>query len=62
MKMTFSFHPTSQNTSTFIPFRMLYLWSIGMDQLTVELCYKGTIVQRNYRKGHFMVKKMRVTR
>ena len=29
---------------------MLYLGSIGMDCVISELCYKGTILQRNYRK------------
>ena len=29
---------------------MLYLGSIGMDRVISELCYKGTILQRNYRK------------
>ena len=27
---------------------MLGLGSIGMDQVTSELCYKGTILQKNY--------------
>ena len=29
---------------------MLYLGSIGMDHVISEPCYKGTILQRNYRK------------
>ena len=32
------------------PFIMLYLGSIGMDCVISELCYKETILQRNYRK------------
>ena len=32
------------------PFIMIYLRSIGMDHVISELCYKGTILQRNYRK------------
>ena len=32
------------------PFIMLYLGSIGMDCAISEPCYKGTILQRNYRK------------
>ena len=34
---------------------MLYLGSIGMDNVISEPCYKGTILQRDYRKmtiGH----------
>ena len=34
----------------YIPFIMLYLGSIGMDRVISEPCYKGTILQRNYRK------------
>ena len=32
------------------PFIMLYLGSIGMDRVISDPCYKGTILQRNYRK------------
>ena len=30
------------------PFIMLYLGSIRRDHVLSELCYKGTILQRNY--------------
>ena len=33
-----------------IPFIKLYLGSIGMDCVISESCYKGIILQRNYRK------------
>ena len=46
--------PSSINVSTiqYSPFIMLYLWSIcpGMDCVISEPCYKGTILQRNYKK------------
>ena len=29
---------------------MLYLGFIGMDRVISEQCYKGTILQKNYRK------------
>ena len=29
---------------------MLYLWFIGIDGVISEVCYKGTLLQRNYRK------------
>ena len=32
------------------PFIMLCLGSIGMDSVISESCYKGTILQMNYRK------------
>ena len=32
------------------PFITLYLESIGMDRVMSELCYKGIILQRHYRK------------
>ena len=32
------------------PFVTLFLRSIGMDSIIREACYKGTILQRNYRK------------
>ena len=31
------------------PFITLYLGSIGMDRVKIELCYKWTILQMNYR-------------
>ena len=33
-----------------ISFIKLYLVSIGMDLIITELCYKGIILQKNYRK------------
>ena len=40
------------------PFLMLFLGSTEMDHVISELCYNGTILQRNYRKmtTKFMVK------
>ena len=40
------------------PIIILFLGSIGMDNVISELCYGGEILQRNYRKmtilyGHF---------
>ena len=32
------------------PFITLYLGSIGVDPVISELCFKGTILERNYRK------------
>ena len=41
------------------PFITLCLGSIGIDSVIGELCYKGIILQRNYRKmtiyGHFPI-------
>ena len=41
------------------PFIMISLGSIGIDSVIGELCYKGIILQRNYRKmtsyGHFSI-------
>ena len=36
---------------TTCPFITLCLGSKGTDLITGELCYKGTILQRNYRKN-----------
>ena len=32
---------------------MLSLGSIGMEPITSEMCYKGTILQRNYLRNEF---------
>ena len=37
------------------PFIMLCVWSISVDHVISESCYKGKILQRNDRKKHSMV-------
>ena len=38
------------------PFIILYMGSIGTEHVISKMCYKGTILQKNYRKNyHYMV-------